>query len=56
MIERDKLNACRQASLGARYYDSDWSVWLSVDPLVDKFPYVKFMKNGKFKMSNMPKF
>ncbi|OIP01220.1 MAG: hypothetical protein AUJ98_05215 [Bacteroidetes bacterium CG2_30_33_31] len=23
---------------GARYYDSDLSVWLSVDPLVDKYP------------------
>ena len=24
---------------GARYYDSDLSVWLSVDPLSDKYPY-----------------
>jgi RHS repeat-associated protein len=23
---------------GARYYDSDLSVWLSVDPLADKYP------------------
>ena len=24
---------------GARYYNSDWSIWLSVDPLADKYPY-----------------
>jgi len=23
---------------GARYYDSDLSVWLSVDPMSDKYP------------------
>ncbi|MBQ7490495.1 MAG: hypothetical protein IJT51_08290 [Bacteroidales bacterium] len=25
-------------SLSARYYNSDLSVWISVDPLVDKYP------------------
>ena len=23
---------------GARYYNSDWSIWLSVDPMADKYP------------------
>ena len=31
-------HAYRQAGFGARYYDSDLSVWLSVDPLADKYP------------------
>ncbi|MDR2979435.1 MAG: RHS repeat-associated core domain-containing protein, partial [Bacteroidales bacterium] len=25
---------------GARYYDSDLSIWLSVDPLSDKYPFI----------------
>ncbi|MFW5983316.1 MAG: hypothetical protein ACOCQ4_02355, partial [bacterium] len=25
---------------GARYYDSDVSVWLSVDPMSDKYPHL----------------
>ena len=25
-------------SLSARYYNSDLSIWISVDPLVDKYP------------------
>ncbi|HOV56228.1 MAG TPA: RHS repeat-associated core domain-containing protein [Bacteroidales bacterium] len=24
---------------GARYYDADLSIWLSVDPMSDKYPY-----------------
>lgn len=36
------LNICHKQTqysyFGARYYDSDLSVWLSVDPLADKYP------------------
>ena len=28
---------------GARYYNSDLSVWLSVDPMADKYPTVCFI-------------
>ena len=28
----------QNSSLSARYYNSDLSIWLSVDPLVDKYP------------------
>ena len=28
----------QNSSLSARYYNSDLSIWLSVDPMVDKYP------------------
>jgi len=34
--EKDQETGC--SYFGARYYDSDLSIWLSVDPLVDKYP------------------
>ncbi|MFO8087200.1 MAG: RHS repeat-associated core domain-containing protein [Bacteroidales bacterium] len=34
--EKDKNTGCHY--FGARYYDSEVSVWLSVDPLADKYP------------------
>jgi len=34
----DYTSTVLSAGFGARYYDSDLSIWLSVDPLSDKYP------------------
>jgi len=36
---KEKDSETGYSYFGARYYDSDGSVWLSVDPMSDKFPY-----------------
>ena len=36
---KEKDDETGYSYFGARYYDSDISVWLSVDPLSDKYPY-----------------
>jgi RHS repeat-associated protein len=35
---KEKDSETRYSYFGARYYDSDLSIWLSVDPLADKYP------------------
>ncbi len=35
---KEKDDETQYSYFGARYYDSDLSVWLSVDPLADKYP------------------
>jgi hypothetical protein len=35
---------CGYSYFGARYYDSDLSVWLSVDPLADKYPHLSVIE------------
>jgi RHS repeat-associated protein len=35
---RELDNETSYTYFGARYYDSDLSVWLSVDPVSDKYP------------------
>jgi RHS repeat-associated protein len=40
--EKDVETGC--SYFGARYYDSDLSVWLSVDPLADKYPHLSVIE------------
>jgi len=35
---KEKDDETQYSYFGARYYDSDLSVWLSVDPMADKYP------------------
>jgi len=36
---KEKDDETQYSYFGARYYDSDLSVWLSVDPMSDKYPH-----------------
>ncbi|OIO74479.1 MAG: hypothetical protein AUJ85_05465 [Elusimicrobia bacterium CG1_02_37_114] len=36
---KEKVSETGYSYFGARYYDSDLSVWLSVDPMSDDYPY-----------------
>jgi len=36
---KEKDNETQYSYFGARYYDSDLSVWLSVDPMSDEYPH-----------------
>ena len=37
---KEKDDETQYSYFGARYYDSDLSVWLSVDPMSDKYPHL----------------
>ena len=40
---KEKDSETGYSYFGARYYNSDLSVWLSVDPMADKYPTVCFI-------------